>query len=76
MTLVSVVTPSLNQGRYLPEAIESVRAQTYAPVEHVVVDGGSNDETLAILGEQEGVRWVSEPDHGQSHPGPVVASKG
>ena len=67
MTLVSVVTPSLNQGRYLQEAIESVRAQTHAAVEHVVVDGGSSDDTLAILGAQEGLRWVSEPDRGQSH---------
>lgn len=67
MTLVSIVTPSLNQGRYLLEAIESVRAQTHARVEHVVVDGRSDDDTLAILGEQEGLRWVSEPDRGQSH---------
>jgi GT2 family glycosyltransferase len=65
--LVSIVTPSLNQGRYLREAIESVRAQTYAPIEHVVVDGGSTDETLEILRSYEGLRWVSEVDHGQSH---------
>ena len=62
--LVSIVTPSLNQGRYLREAIESVRAQTYAPIEHVVVDGGSTDGTLEILREYEGLRWVSEPDRG------------
>ena len=65
--LVSVVTPSLNQGRYLREAIESVRAQTYSPIEHVVVDGGSTDETLDILSEYDHLRWVSEPDRGQSH---------
>ena len=65
--LVSIVTPSLNQGRYLREAIESVRAQTYEPVEHIVVDGGSTDETLEILGGYEQPRWVSEPDRGQSH---------
>lgn len=65
--LVSVVTPSLNQGRFLREAIESVHAQSYAHVEHIVVDGGSTDETLAILEGVEGVRWVSEPDRGQSH---------
>ena len=67
MTLVSIVTPSLNQSRYLREAIESVRAQTYAPIEHVVVDGGSTDGSLDILRECDDVRWVSEPDRGQSH---------
>jgi hypothetical protein len=65
--LVSIVTPSLNQGLYVREAIESVRAQTYEPVEHIVVDGGSTDGTLEILREYDGLRWVSEPDRGQSH---------
>jgi glycosyltransferase involved in cell wall biosynthesis len=65
--LVSIVTPSLNQGRYLREALASVGAQTYSPLEHIVVDGGSTDETLDILGEVEGIEWVSEPDRGQSH---------
>jgi glycosyltransferase involved in cell wall biosynthesis len=65
--LVSIVTPSLNQGRYVREAIESVRAQTYAPLEHIVVDGGSTDGTLEILREYDHLRWVSEPDGGQSH---------
>jgi glycosyltransferase involved in cell wall biosynthesis len=65
--LVSVVTPSLNQARYLREAIESVRGQTYEPVEHIVVDGGSTDGTLEILSGYKGLRWVSEPDRGQSH---------
>jgi glycosyltransferase involved in cell wall biosynthesis len=64
--LVSIVTPSLNQARYLPEAIESVRAQTYSPIEHVVVDGVSTDGSVEILRAQEDVRWVSEPDRGQS----------
>jgi len=67
MTLVSIVTPSLNQARYLREAIESVMAQTYAPVEHIVVDGGSTDGTLEILAEYEHLHWISEPDRGQSH---------
>ena len=65
--LVSIVTPSLNQGLYLREAIESVRAQTYEPLEHLIVDGGSIDGTLEILREHDGLHWVSEPDRGQSH---------
>lgn len=65
--LVSIVTPSLNQAGYLREAIESVAAQTYPRIEHIVVDGGSADASAAILAEHEDVRWVSEPDRGQSH---------
>jgi glycosyltransferase involved in cell wall biosynthesis len=65
--LVSVVTPSLNQARYLRDAIESVRWQTYSPIEHVVVDGGSSDGTLELVRGFEGLRWISEPDRGQSH---------
>jgi glycosyltransferase involved in cell wall biosynthesis len=67
MTLVSIVTPSLNQSPYLRQAIESVRAQTYRDIEHIVVDGGSTDGTVDILGEYPELRWVSEPDRGQSH---------
>ena len=65
--LVSIVTPSLNQARYLREAIDSVRGQSYPSVEHIVVDGGSSDGTLDILREYDGLRWLSEPDSGQSH---------
>jgi glycosyltransferase involved in cell wall biosynthesis len=67
MTLVSIVTPSLNQARYLREAIDSVRAQTHSPIEHIVVDGGSTDGTPDILSEFQDLRWTSEPDRGQSH---------
>jgi glycosyltransferase involved in cell wall biosynthesis len=65
--LVSIVTPSLNQAAYLREAIESVRAQDYPHIEHIVVDGGSTDGTIDLLNEYDDVRWVSEPDRGQSH---------
>jgi len=67
MTLVSIVTPSLDQSRYLRAAIESVAAQTHTPVEHIVVDGGSTDDTLAILRDYADLEWTSEPDRGQSH---------
>ena len=66
--LVSVLTPSFNQGRFLGDCIRSVRNQTYPAIEHVVSDGGSTDESLEVLrGVGGAVRWVSEPDRGQSH---------
>jgi glycosyltransferase involved in cell wall biosynthesis len=66
--LVSVLTPSFNQGRFIGDCLQSVRRQTYRPIEHVVCDGGSTDESVEILAGAEGeVRWVSEPDRGQSH---------
>jgi glycosyltransferase involved in cell wall biosynthesis len=48
-SLVSVIIPSYNTGRYLPEALESVFAQSYPHYEIIVVDDGSTDETTAIL---------------------------
>ena len=47
--LVSIVTPSYNCGRYIEETILSIKEQDYPNIEHIVVDGGSQDNTLEIL---------------------------
>lgn len=65
--LISIVTPSLNQGAFIPETIRSVMGQNYPRVEHIVVDGGSTDSTLAILATFPHLKWTSEPDTGQSN---------
>jgi len=64
--MISIVTPSLNQGRFVDSAIRSVIDQRYPHYEHIVIDGGSTDETLAVLARYQGIPWLSEPDAGQS----------
>jgi glycosyltransferase involved in cell wall biosynthesis len=64
---ISVVTPSFNSASTLRETIESVRRQDYPHVEHIVMDGGSTDGTLAILKEYPHLQWVSEKDEGHFH---------
>lgn len=67
--LVTVVTPSFNQGRFLRRAIDSVLAQDYPALQVLVIDGGSQDESVDILRSYDDARltWVSELDRGQSH---------
>jgi glycosyltransferase involved in cell wall biosynthesis len=65
--LVSILTPSFQQGRFLPDCLLSVARQTYPRVEHVVYDGGSSDGSVDVLAAAgDAVRWKSEPDSGQS----------
>jgi glycosyltransferase involved in cell wall biosynthesis len=66
---ISIVTPTYNQGKYIEETILSVANQNYYNVEHIVIDGASDDETPSILERyaQELAYCESRPDRGQSH---------
>ncbi len=68
-TLVSIITPSYNQGQFIRETIESVLGQDYPDIEYWVIDGGSTDDTVAILRDYEHdprFHWISERDSGQT----------
>lgn len=65
--MVSIISPTFNQGGFIEETILSIKGQTYKNFEHIVVDAGSADNTLDILRKYAGtynLSWTCEPDEG------------
>jgi glycosyltransferase involved in cell wall biosynthesis len=64
---ISIVVPSFNHGRFIEQTIDSLLEQDYGNLEVIVVDGQSTDDTRERIRKYEGrIRWISEPDQGQS----------
>ncbi|HEY2469951.1 MAG TPA: glycosyltransferase family 2 protein [Terracidiphilus sp.] len=72
--LVSIVTPSFNQGQFLEETLRSVELQRHRPIYQIVIDGGSTDGSIDLIRDWEkrdhgpgySFEWVSEPDRGHA----------
>lgn len=64
--MISIVTPSFNQGQFLERTILSVINQNYPNLEYIVIDGGSTDNSVEIIKKYEHSinYWCSEPDNG------------
>lgn len=62
--LISIITITYNAAKVLPPTVDSIMAQSFRDFEHIVVDGASTDDTLAIARRNPSARILSEPDRG------------
>ena len=61
---ITIITPCRNGARTIVEAVDSIRAQHYSQLEHIVFDACSTDGTLAVLQRYPEVTVIGEPDEG------------
>lgn len=65
---ISIITITYNSAKTLPRTLQSVQGQSFADIEHIIVDGNSTDGTRQIIeadaAKHPNVHWVSEPDEG------------
>jgi glycosyltransferase involved in cell wall biosynthesis len=67
MPSFSIITPTLNEGQFLARAIQSVSRQDSPHIDHIVIDGGSSDNTPDVLRQHSSkLRWISEPYQNQA----------
>ncbi len=62
----TIITPSLNYGQYLGDCLASVSGQTGVTQEHLIIDGGSTDDTLTVAARFPHAKWTQEADKGMS----------
>ncbi len=62
----TIITPNLNYGRFLGECLASVAAQEGVALEHLIMDGGSSDESAEVAARFGHASWCQAPDKGMS----------
>ncbi|MGD0442387.1 MAG: glycosyltransferase family 2 protein [Edaphobacter sp.] len=61
--LITIITPSRNQGRYIKDCLESIHGQTHKEIEHIILDGMSTDNTVAVVASYPS-RFIQRKDTG------------